>query len=151
MGFQLLRYALAAFTLAAAPASAEPGPAPISANHLALHVQDLETSARFYTDVLGLQRMPTQPSPTIIWLETGGFELHLIGGRTQPVQTPREVHLAFRVSDLQPITARLDTNRVDWGNFAGEAQTISKRVDGVSQIYLRDPDGYWIELNQLGR
>lgn len=150
MGFQPIRYALAAFALAAAPAWAEPS-APIAANHMAIHVQDLETSARFYIDVLGLERMATQPSPTIIWLETGGFELHLIGGRTQPVQAPRELHLAFRVSDLQPVTARLDSNRVSWGNFAGEARTISKRGDGVLQIYLRDPDGYWIELNQLGR
>lgn len=148
MRYRLAQYALAGLAMAAAPASAEPSSSPLIANHVAIHVQDLETSARFYTDVLGLERMDTQPSPTIIWLETGGFELHLIGGRTQPVQVPREVHLAFRVSDLQPVTARLDANRIAWGNFGGEAKAVSKRVDGVLQIYLRDPDGYWIELNQ---
>tara|TARA_R110000868_G_scaffold1389_10_gene10744 strand:+ start:3320 stop:3502 length:183 start_codon:yes stop_codon:yes gene_type:complete len=24
---------------------------------------------------------------------------------------------------------------------------ITKRPDGVKQIYLQDPDGYWIEVN----
>ena len=151
MSNRSIRYALAACVLAAAPVWAEPGSAPVAANHLAIHVQDLEASARFYTDVLGLERMATQPSPTIIWLETGGFELHLVGGRTQPVQVPPEVHLAFRVSDLRPVTAKLDSNQVSWGSFAGELRTVQTRGDGVQQIYLRDPDGYWIELNQLGR
>ena len=151
MSKRSIRYALVALGLVAAPVCAEQGSAPVAANHLAIQVEDVERSARFYTDVLGLERMAAQPSPTIVWLGTGGFELHLIGGRTQPVQVPREVHLAFRVSDLQPVTARLDSNRVSWGSFAGEAGIISKRVDGVLQIYFRDPDGYWIELNQLPR
>ena len=150
MNNRSIRFALAFFAVAATPVWAESGPAPVTANHLAIHVQDLETSARFYTNVLGLERMATQPSPTIVWLKTGGFELHLVGGRTQPVQVPPEVHLAFRVADLQPVTARLDSDRITWGNFSGEARTIQSRVDGVLQIYLRDPDGYWIELNQLG-
>jgi lactoylglutathione lyase len=150
MNYHSIRCALAVCVLAAAPVSAEPGSLPVAANHLAIHVQDVESSARFYTDVLGLERMSVQLSPTMIWLETGGFELHLVGGRTQKVQVPPEVHLAFRVPDLQPVTAKLDANRVSWGNFAGEARTIQKRGDGVLQIYFRDPDGYWIELNQLG-
>jgi lactoylglutathione lyase len=25
--------------------------------------------------------------------------------------------------------------------------TITTRVDGVKQIYFKDPDGYWIEIN----
>jgi lactoylglutathione lyase len=140
-----------ACVLAVAPVGADPGTATVAANHLAIHVEDVETSARFYTDVLGLERMAARPSPTIVWLRTGGFELHLVGGRTQPVQVPPEVHLAFRVHDFQPVTAKLDSTGVPWGNFAGEARTVQTRADGVRQIYFRDPDGYWIELNQLGR
>ena len=149
MSNRSIRYALAACVLAAAPVRADPGSARIAANHLAIHVQDLEASSQFYIDVLGLERMTTQLSPTIIWLETGGFELHLVGGRTQPVQVPPELHLAFRVPDLQTVTAKLDSKQVSWGNFAGEARAIQTRGDGVRQIYLRDPDGYWIELNQV--
>ena len=146
-----MRYVLAAMLFSGAPALAEPKAPPVAANHFAIHVQDIEASARFYADVLGLERMSTRLSPTMIWLQTGGFELHLIGGRTQVVQVPPEVHLAFRVPDLQPVTAKLDDNRISWSNFAGEARTLQKRGDGVLQIYFRDPDGYWIEVNQLPR
>jgi len=24
---------------------------------------------------------------------------------------------------------------------------VTNRVDGVHQIYLKDPDGYWLEIN----
>jgi lactoylglutathione lyase len=26
-------------------------------------------------------------------------------------------------------------------------QTTTTRVDGVQQIWLQDPDGYWVEIN----
>jgi lactoylglutathione lyase len=29
----------------------------------------------------------------------------------------------------------------------GEKMAITNRVDGVKQIYFKDPDGYWIEIN----
>lgn len=31
-----------------------------------------------------------------------------------------------------------------WGGVKGE---VTNRVDGVKQIYIRDPDGYWLEIN----
>ena len=32
-------------------------------------------------------------------------------------------------------------------NWAGEEKTVRIRADGAKQIYIRDPDGYWIEVN----
>ena len=29
----------------------------------------------------------------------------------------------------------------------GEAFKMTNRVDGVHQVFLKDPDGYWIEVN----
>lgn len=149
MSLAFVRDALAGCLLASLSTSAGSFAPPAAVNHIAIHVENLDASERFYRDVLGLKPMPTQLSPTMKWLATGGFELHLIGGRTRPVETPREVHLAFRVSDLRPITAKLDGRRVSWGNFAGESGVYQLRGDGVLQIYFRDPDGYWIEVNQL--
>ena len=151
MRYRSIRYAFACWLLAATPALAESAAPPVAANHMTFHVQNLETSAHFYTDVLGLDRMPTRLSPAMIWLSAGEFELHLIEGRTQPVQAPPEVHLAFRVPDLRAITAKLEAGGVAWGDFAGKARTFQHRGDGVLQIYFRDPDGYWIEVNQLPR
>ena len=149
MSLALMRFALAGCLLATLPASAGSFAPPVAANHLAIHVENLEASERFYRDVLGLQAIPITLSPTMKWLGAGGFELHLIGGRTRPVESPREVHLAFRVADLRPVTAGLDGRGVSWGNFAGEPGVYQLRGDGVLQIYFRDPDGYWIEVNQL--
>ena len=36
---------------------------------------------------------------------------------------------------------------VKYGNFLGEEKKIAIRPDQISQIYLQDPDGYWIEVN----
>lgn len=146
---RLILSAMAACALAAAPTAAESATPLMVANHLAIHVQNLDASTRFYADVLGLERMSARTPSNIVWLEAGGFELHLIEGRTQSVQVPREVHLAFRVADLRSVTTKLDAQRLVWGDFAGRAGTHSERIDGVLQIYFRDPDGYWIEVNQL--
>ena len=36
---------------------------------------------------------------------------------------------------------------IAYENWAGEKSAVTKRVDGVQQIYFQDPDGYWIEVN----
>lgn len=151
MGYRTVIFAVASGLLAAAPAWGDTAAPLVTANHLAIHVKSLDASMRFYTDILGLQKISAKIPPHIIWLKTGDFELHLVGGRTQPVQAPREVHLAFRVPDLATVTSKLDANRIVWGNFAGEAGVRQQRTDGVLQIYFSDPDGYWIEVNQLPR
>jgi len=140
---------LAATAVQPEPPPAAPPTASVAANHLAIHVKDPEASARFYSDALGLKRMPIGSTPTIIWLNDGNFELHLVGGRTEPVGVPRQVHFALRVPDLAAVTARLDARNVAWGNFDGASRVSQKRSDGVLQIYFQDPDGYWIEVNQL--
>lgn len=151
MRYRIAMIALASVALAAGPARAQPAPAQVTADHLAIHVENLDASTQFYADVLGLERMSGKIPPNIVWLKTQGFELHLIAGRTQPVQSPREVHLAFRVPDLAAVTAKLDARGHVWSDFAGKPGVRSVRTDGVLQIYFRDPDGYWIEVNQLPR
>ncbi len=34
----------------------------------------------------------------------------------------------------------------DW---TGKKNRIQHRSDGVDQIYIQDPDGYWIEINTV--
>lgn len=152
MDFRLFLFAgLAGLGGAAGAWGQGQGMTEIAANHMALHVTDPEQSASFYGEVLGLERMPPRSSPTVVWLRAGGFELHLIGGRGVPVQSPAEVHLAFRVPDLEPVMAKLDARSIAWGGFKAETGTVDTRADGVLQIFFRDPDGYWIEVNQLPR
>lgn len=44
------------------------------------------------------------------------------------------------------MTASLDAKHVAWSSMDGKAQP-AVRFDGVKQIFIKDPDGYWIEIN----
>ena len=117
-------------------------------DHLALHVADLAASVAFYSDVFGLQEIPAAAEGTR-WLSLGkGVALHLVGGRSAPVADVRSVHLALAGDNLDPILQRLKERRISWSDAAGTAGAVEHgRTDGVRQIYLRDPDGYWVEVN----
>ena len=41
----------------------------------------------------------------------------------------------------------LTKNNIAYENWAGQSNAVTNRVDGVKQIYFKDPDGYWIEIN----
>jgi lactoylglutathione lyase len=42
---------------------------------------------------------------------------------------------------------KLKANKIEFENWPGEKGAVTTRVDGVKQIYFKDPDGYWIEIN----
>lgn len=120
----------------------------ISLDHIALHVADVDASMEFYSGVFGLQEIPAAAKGRR-WLSLGGgVALHLLSGRTDPVANNRSVHFALTSDDLEPILQRLRERHVAWFDFAGQRGAVSTaRSDGVRQIFLRDPDGYWIEVN----
>jgi len=117
-------------------------------NHVALHVADLDASVGFYSDVFGLEEIPAAAKGRR-WMSLGkGIELHLLGGRTVPVVDNRSVHLALTSDNLEPIIQRLKVRGIAWTDFAGtQGLVATARTDGVRQIFLRDPDGYWLEVN----
>lgn len=120
----------------------------ISIDHLALHVADVDASAAFYAGVFGLQEIPAAAKGRRWFALGGGVALHLLGGRTEPVKDDRSVHLALTSRDLEPIMKRLRERHIEWFDFDGRAGRVSSvRNDGVLQIFLRDPDGYWLEVN----
>lgn len=134
----------ASFPAAAVPARSEPVAARV--DHLALHVADLDTSVAFYREIFGFQPVPA--GATALWLDLGGFQLHLIGGRADPVGTPKAVHFAIAVDSLEAVAARLTARGHVWGDYQGQPGVVSTaRTDGVRQIFVQDPDGYWIEVN----
>ena len=112
-------------------------------DHIALHVADVETSRRFYREVLRLEELP-RPAFDFpgAWFRVGGHhELHLIGDRTQPVNSGyRGTHVALAVDALDDWERHLD---------AVGAERLERKIrpDGLLQTFLKDPDGHWIELN----
>lgn len=117
-------------------------------NHISLHVANVAKSVTFYSDVLGLKELPSQV-PNRRWFALGGgAEIHLGGGRTALVPNDEDVHFPLAVRDLNPWMARLKAHGIHWVGAHDTPFGVSTiRTDGVRQIYFRDPDGYWIEIN----
>ncbi|AWO00804.1 glyoxalase [Chitinophaga alhagiae] len=118
-------------------------------NHLALYVQDLGKATTFYRDLLGLDTIP-EPfhDGKHTWFAVGpASHLHLIAGAKARQQGDRNTHICFSVPSVEAFIERLEKAGMEYINWAGEKKKITLRVDGVKQIYLQDPDGYWIEVN----
>jgi len=121
----------------------------ISLNHIARYVVDLQVSTRFYRDVVGLDTMP-EPfhDGRHTWFAVGGqAHLHIISGAAAKTSHDKNSHLCFTVPSVDDYIKGLKKNNVAYENWAGEPMAVTLRVDGVKQIYFKDPDGYWIEIN----
>jgi lactoylglutathione lyase len=147
----MYRIIAAAFlAIAAAPAAAQAPPPVAVVDHLALHVADRDASAEFYIKAFGLSEIAA-PVSGPRWFDLGnGMALHIIPGRPGQLATSQSTHLAFRLQSLDPLIAYLDARKIPWQDWEGNARKITPRGDGVHQIYLRDLDGYWIEVNDAG-
>ena len=120
----------------------------VRADHLAIHVADQDASVAFYQGAFDLAEIPN-PVDGPRWFDLGNsLSLHIIPGRTDPLITSKSVHLALRVASLDKLTAFLDGQNIAWQDWNGARSKVQLRPDGVRQIYLRDPDGYWLEVNE---
>jgi lactoylglutathione lyase len=118
-------------------------------NHAAFYVVDLKVSAGFYRDVVGL---PVIPEPfhdgKHAWFEIGPKQaLHIISGADKVLPKEKRTHLCLSVPSVDAFAARLTQHQVSYENLAGEKSAVTRRPDGVNQIYFQDPDGNWIEIN----
>lgn len=122
-------------------------------DHYTLKVSDLDQSARFYSEVLGLQELENRTRKEYIrWFSLGnGGELHVVEGETEGIKTNVGVHMALKLSDFDRFTAHLKSKDVTLHDSKGNPGTITTRADGVRQVYFQDPDGYWIEVNEADR
>ena len=121
----------------------------LSFDHYTIKVSDLEKSAFFYGEVLGLTEIENRTGkPHIRWFEIGsGSELHIVEGDTSAIQTNVGVHLALKLEQLDPFIQRLKSHGVTPHNSKGKPNQITTRADGVRQVYFPDPDNYWLEVN----
>jgi len=123
--------------------------------HCGLIVADLERSRRFYGAALGLEEV-ARPHNFVFagaWFQVGEDQLHLLveaettgrAGAPDPGPSARfglATHIALEVDDLDGALARLEEYGVE---LIGGPMP---RGDGYDQIFMRDPDGYVIELFQ---
>ena len=122
---------------------------PAEFDHIALHVRDLARSAEFYHTVLGLEQVPDPfKDRRHVFFRLGPrSELHLIAGGQTDMERDIDVHFALRVASLESVLTSLQEKRVKYFSSKREEGLVTNRPDGVHQVYLQDPDGYWVEVN----
>lgn len=113
-------------------------------HHSSLMISDLQASIKFYTEIIGLQRMerPELGFPGA-WFQLGeNQQLHIIklpnmDPRTgRPEHGGRDRHVALTVNDFDSVRRVLDENHVFY--------SMSK--SGRKALFVRDPDANAIEI-----
>ena len=116
-------------------------------NHVALHVKDIAASTKFYRDVMGLEPVAVPDSLKAIrsWFKLGtDQQIHLLAGRDFDVKNDRNgSHFALFVTSITDAEKYLTQHKMSFHKQV--------RFDGAVQIYVSDPDGYLIELNEVKR
>ena len=77
-----------------------------------------------------------------------GFEIHLVSSSEKVAEKNKNNHLAIEIDNIKTIISYLKEKRIDYYDWYGNLNQVQERFDGVLQIYLEDPEGNWIEINQ---
>ena len=122
-------------------------------NHVALSVKDVNASATFYHKVFNLKEIVNRTKVDgIRWFSLGeDKELHLISIVKGDVVINKAVHFALTTSTFDAFVDNLKHMNIAFSSWAGEENKITTRADGVRQVYVQDPDGYWIEVNSVAQ
>lgn len=123
--------------------------AQIKVNHIAVHVSDLEKSKAFYENIVGLQEIDEPFKDGLhAWYDIGaGASLHIIEAPNVPNQISKVNHLCFSMKSMDDFISTLRATNYPFESWEGEKGKTTLRVDGVRQIYIQDPDGMWLEIN----
>jgi len=122
-------------------------------DHVALTVKDVNRSAAWYGEVLGLKRRHQESwgdYPAVMCAGQTGLALFPASGKLRPSPPPERSavlrHVAFRAdaANFRQARSRLRARGIA---FHPEDHGISR------SIYFRDPDGYQIEITtyEVGR
>jgi len=121
--------------------------------HTMYRVTDLEKSLSFYTDVLGMRLLRRKDYPE------GRFTLAFVGFGDEAENTVLELthnwdtdqydlgtgygHIAIEVDDVYEAC---DQIKARGGEVVREAGPMKNSTSGTILAFVRDPDGYMIEL-----
>ena len=121
----------------------------VTIDHFAIYVVDLRKEQSFYRDVLEIDTL-AEPfhDNKHAWFTIGnGIAMHLIQGAPLPKEYYKNHHLCLSVGSLTDFTKKLLNLQLGFEDVAGKPNAFTTRVDGVHQIWMKDPEGYWIEVN----
>lgn len=125
-------------------------------HHISLVSKNLDASAAFYRDVIGLVEVERPAFPISgRWFRSGTVEVHLIDRPEGTYRAGRgidhnDVHFAIRVADFEREVARL--KKLGYSDEKAESSDNALRINrggkaGYPQLFLTDPDNHVIEIN----
>lgn len=118
-------------------------PAATNINHIALIVDNLDKTAQFYEEELGLEPIPAFlfDYPTAFFRINDTQQLHLT---EWDEEKSFRGHVCFLVDDFNKIFWRAkELDIIDirpWGN-------VRQLPDGAMQLFIRDPSGNLVEIS----
>jgi lactoylglutathione lyase len=121
-------------------------------NHVSIHAYDMEESLRFYTELFGMERLPSPDfAQHVEWLRLGQQQLHLFHRETP---APELHHIALDVDDFEG--AYLKAQELGILEESAFGASVRELSDGAVQMYIRDPAGNlvevdWPDVNTLDR
>ena len=114
-----------------------------SFNHVSIHARNLEESTRFYTEVFGMEKIPTYNFRfPVQYLRLGDLQLHLFERATEP---PQYHHIGINVDDFEAAYER--AKELGIHESSAFFSHIYELPDGSVQMYIRDPSGNLVEID----
>jgi len=121
-----------------------------SFDHIGILVNDLDKSRAFYLRIIQLDTIPNPwPGQRTTWFSLGDhLQFHLMEEKEKKFCIPLFNHLCFSVSSVDAFIEKLNQEHIEFTNAEGKPNAITNlRADNVKQIFLKDPDGYVVEIN----
>jgi glyoxylase I family protein len=128
-------------------AGAAPTVVPLGLDHIVIRVRDQAASQRFYRDVLGCTVERVNPETSLLQMRCGEHIIDLVPGEGACLPEDKRglVHFCISVAceDLEALASTLKARGIAVDN------TPKPRTGAYGRnpsFYIRDPDGYHIEL-----
>jgi len=115
---------------------------PLGLDHVVLRVSDQEASRRFYTERLGCTVDHFNQRISLLHLRFGDQMIDLLPGRPS-AEGMDHFCLSIRCADLESVRKALTEQGV---RIEGEISQRRGAYGTGPSLYIRDPDGYLIEL-----
>ena len=115
-------------------------------NHVSVNARELRESVDFYVELLGAEPIATPNfGLPVQWLALGRTQLHLFERDIEPTS---HHHFGITVEDLEPVYRAAERRGVfDRQSFR---KHLVELPGDVVQLYLRDPAGNLLEVDQHG-
>lgn len=119
----------------------------VALDHVNIRTADVDASARFYAELLGLEPRATPmplPPEKARWLfdHAGHPIIHLFNAEIQPGSTGPIDHVALRCSGKAELIEKLRKRGLHYDVYEASAE--------LTLIFVRDPHGVLLELNFTG-